>query len=285
MIPTFKAGTCVFRENKIIFSYDDLKNACPITDTIPGALNGFGLLQAVQYFSYLNNTHETSLNFLHYSIQEFLAAFYISSLNSSNQVTLLKSTFWNENYFNAWIMYVGLNGGNFFAVKHYLSNRKYLLVSRVFGPSSIAKQFTEDKIKYFYLLQVCRESNNTLLINEIGGILETNIVDFSYTCLLRRDLNIFGCTLARCNKWWSNISLCNCNIGDNEILVFCEALSSSDGHCKVCINSFDFSYNYLTSAAVEVVSGLVQQCSTARLCISHNSVDEGIETLLLVILH
>ena len=267
-------------ENKIIFSYNDLKNACPNVDEIPGALNGFGLLQAVQHFSFSNNKHETSLNFLHYSIQEFLAAFYISSLNSGCQVALLKSTFWNENYFNAWIMYVGLNEGNCLAFKHYLSNRKYLLFSRLFGPSSIAKQFTEDKIKCFYLLQVCQESNNESLINQIGGILETDVIDFSYTCLLRRDLNIFGCTLARCNKWWSNISLCNCNIGNDEMAVLYEALSSSDGHCKAHINSIDLSYNHLTSAAVEVVSGLTQQCHTTRLCVSHNSIDEEIDTLI-----
>lgn len=267
-------------ENKIIFSYDDLKNACPSFDEIPGALDGFGLLQAVQHFSFSNNKHETSFNFLHYSIQEFLAAFYISSLNSSNQVALLKSTFWNENYFNTWIMYVGLNKGNCFAFKHYLSNRKYLLFSRMFGPSSIAKQFTEDKIKCFYLLQVCQESNNESLINQIGGILDTDVVDFSYTCLLRRDLNIFGCTLARCSKWWSNISLCNCNIGNDEMTVLYEALSSSDGHCKAHINSIDLSYNHLTSAAIEVVSGLVQQCCATKLCVSHNSINEGVETLL-----
>jgi len=267
-------------ENKIIFSYDDLKNACPCIDEIPGALNGFGLLQAVQHFSFSNNKHETSLNFLHYSIQEFLAAFYISSLNSGNQVALLKNSFWNENYFNAWIMYVGLNEGNCFAFKHYLSNRKYLLFSRMFGPSSIAKQFTEDKIKCFYLLQVCQESNNESLINQIGGILDTDVIDFSYTCLLRRDVNIFGCTLARCSKWWSNISLCNCNIGDDEMTVLYEALSSSDGHCKAHINSIDLSYNHLTSAAIKVVSGLVQQCCATKLCVSHNSIGEGIETLI-----
>ena len=38
-------------DNKLIFTFDEIKEACPDITAIPGALNGFGLLQAVEHFS------------------------------------------------------------------------------------------------------------------------------------------------------------------------------------------------------------------------------------------
>ena len=40
--------------NKLVFTFDEIKAACPdITVAIPGAINGFGLLQAVQHLALL----------------------------------------------------------------------------------------------------------------------------------------------------------------------------------------------------------------------------------------
>ena len=38
--------------NKLIFTIDEITAACPEIATIPGAINGFGLLQAVQHFGF-----------------------------------------------------------------------------------------------------------------------------------------------------------------------------------------------------------------------------------------
>ena len=51
------------KDNKLIFTLDDITAACPDIATIPGAINGFGLLQAVQHFGLHAKT--MTLNFIH----------------------------------------------------------------------------------------------------------------------------------------------------------------------------------------------------------------------------
>ena len=54
---------------------DEIKAAYLQIDEVPEALNGFGLLQAVQHFGVKKTT---TMNFAHLSLQQFLAAYYIS---------------------------------------------------------------------------------------------------------------------------------------------------------------------------------------------------------------
>lgn len=58
--------------------------------------HGFGLLQVVQ-----NNgitQMELSFNFIHASVQEFLAAFQTATLSYDEELMLLKEKFWMKNY-------------------------------------------------------------------------------------------------------------------------------------------------------------------------------------------
>ena len=70
-----------------------------------------------------------SFHFLHYSIQEYLAAYHIASLSDDKLLSLLEETFWNIRYFNTWIMYVGLTEGKQF----------------IFTPFSLWKLFSSDQ--------------------------------------------------------------------------------------------------------------------------------------------
>ena len=36
--------------NQLVFTFEEIKQVCPEIDFTPGALNGFGLLQAVQHY-------------------------------------------------------------------------------------------------------------------------------------------------------------------------------------------------------------------------------------------
>ena len=75
-------------ENKLIFTLDEIKTVCPDITDIPGAINGFGLLQAVEHFGLIGTT--TTFNFLHLSIQEYLAAHHLSSLPADEQLKIIK---------------------------------------------------------------------------------------------------------------------------------------------------------------------------------------------------
>ena len=65
--------------NKLVYTFDEIKASCPDIVDIPEAISGFGLLQARQHFSLTGKT--MTFNFRHFSIQEFLAAHYVASLS------------------------------------------------------------------------------------------------------------------------------------------------------------------------------------------------------------
>ena len=71
---SFKA----LNSNKLVFTLAEIKEACPDVTTIPGATNGFGLLQPIQHYGLTGRA--MTFHFLHFTIQEFLAAHFIASL-------------------------------------------------------------------------------------------------------------------------------------------------------------------------------------------------------------
>ena len=83
---------------------------CPDINDTPGAINGFGLLQTVQHYPQEGAGETASFNFLHYTMQEFLAAFHVSTLSDEEQSSLMEETFWSERFNFMWMMYVGIVG-------------------------------------------------------------------------------------------------------------------------------------------------------------------------------
>ena len=97
-------------DNKLIFTLDEIKKACPdITAAIPGAINGFGLLQAVEHNDLTKTT--TTFNFLHFSIQEYLAAHYIANLPADEELEIIEAKFWSSILFNMFSMYIVITKG------------------------------------------------------------------------------------------------------------------------------------------------------------------------------
>ena len=103
--------------DKIVFRLNEIKAVCPNLATISSNWNGLGLLKVVQYFN--AEIGNVTFHFLHFSIQEYMAALYISTLSNKKQIKLLKETFWQHHYYNTWIMYVGITCGSSFALKHF----------------------------------------------------------------------------------------------------------------------------------------------------------------------
>ena len=68
----------VLDQNKLIFILDEIKAVCPDIEDIPGAINGFGLLQAVKHIGLTEKT--MIFHFIYFSIQEYLAAYCIMKL-------------------------------------------------------------------------------------------------------------------------------------------------------------------------------------------------------------
>lgn len=86
-------------KNQLVFTLEETKLACSKIESIPGAINAFRLLQAVEHYSVdsmLMGTATKTLNFIHSSVQEFLAAYQISCLpyiHVERDCDLLRITF------------------------------------------------------------------------------------------------------------------------------------------------------------------------------------------------
>ena len=104
--------------NKLVFTFDEIKVACPDIAAIPGAINGFGLLQAVQHFGLTGKT--MTFNFLHFSIQEFLAAHHVANLSPSKELKLLHEKFWSDIHSNMFAIYITLTKGQRPSFKQFI---------------------------------------------------------------------------------------------------------------------------------------------------------------------
>ena len=105
-------------KSQLTFSLDEVKAVCPEIDKIPGAINCFGLLQAVQYPDIMKMT--TMLNFVHFSLQEYLAAYYVTCLPYDDELSVLKENFMSDIHSNMFAVYVGMTKGKRPAFKEYL---------------------------------------------------------------------------------------------------------------------------------------------------------------------
>ena len=93
------------KERQTVFTYDEVKTVCTDIDDFP---NGFGLLQAVCKRAMKGAGYTVSFNFLHSTMQEFLAAYYVSTLPNKEQSLCMAYHFDVGDY--VWLMYVGIVG-------------------------------------------------------------------------------------------------------------------------------------------------------------------------------
>jgi len=68
----------VLNKNQLVFSLAEIKDHCPAVADHP---NGFGRFQVVEYVGLMSRC--CSFNFVHFFVQEFLAAHYITSVTAN----------------------------------------------------------------------------------------------------------------------------------------------------------------------------------------------------------
>ena len=156
------------QENKLVFTSDEIRQICPYIDETVGAINGFGLLQAAEHYPHKGPWKITSFNFLHYTMQEFLAALHVSTLPSEQQSLLMEKTFWDGRYKFMWMMFVGIVGVKSDVFVNFISKGK---VCRNKSKIRIAKYIMKDKRKCSHVLQCYGEANS---ISEVPDVLLKN---------------------------------------------------------------------------------------------------------------
>ena len=263
-------------QNKIVFTTAELQVNCPCLESESKNWNGLGLLKAVQLFTVENTLRNVSFNFLHFTIQEILAAYHITLMSEGDQLKCMKKTFWDNRYFNTWIMYVGLTKNQLsITFKHFLSGHWFLLHTRLLNWWSsgtycrIQKPFINDKIKCLHLFQCFSEADNDDLCQYVGQLLQENKIDLSGQTLSPVNILTISLFLTRCTtKHWSILNLSECYVGDDGIKQLCNSFSSNN-RSKVCIDALNLSHNNLTQSSFPFIAILVLEWNVNNVIINN----------------
>ena len=261
------------QSDKIIFTLSEISASCHNLIITPINWNGLGLLKAVQYFNRQAGNEDVTFHFLHFSIQEYMAALYISTLSDNQQIKLLKQTFWKHRYYNTWIMYVGITGATSFALKHFLSGNKFQLQTRLFSGFNISSQLLNDKVKCLHLFQCFEETNNSNVMVLLGKLLHHQEIDLSNQTLLPSDLNTLAYFLCRSStKKWRTINLSGCNIGVVGCDILCNRFSDKEGHDIVSVEIVDLSHNQLTFSCLHRLFDVFKSWHASEVIISDDTI-------------
>ena len=251
-------------KDKIVFTTVELQETCPCLEAQSENWNGLGLLKPVQLFTVQNISRNVSFNFLHFTIQEILAAYHITLMSKDDQLKCMKQTFWDNRYYNTWIMYVGLTKNQMpITFKHFLSGNRLLLRTRFLNwwkngtYCSINRPIFNDKIKCLHLFQCFSEAENIDLCQYVGQLLQENEIDLSGQTLSAVNILTISLFLTRSTtRHWNIFNLSECYIGDDGIMKLHNSFTSNN-RSKVRIDTLNLSHNNLTQSSVESIAGLI----------------------------
>ena len=262
-------------DNKLIFTEAEIVKTCPDILTNPKAINGFGLLQTVEHLG-LTGTTKT-FNFVHFSIQEFLAAHYVAHLSPEEELLILKRYFWSALHFNMFAIYVALTNGQHVSFREFLSggNKDVL----------IADQFLSDQLKCLRLFRCFYEAGDKTMCKAIENAktfdyrnskrIELTDTRFSHSELECVTLFL---TCASWKVWGEGVNFYRCYIQDQGIRILHRRLKNS----SITITILWLDNNGLTSSSSSLISDIVVSCQVKILWIDSNDIvgeDDGFHTM------
>ena len=260
-------------KDQIVFTIDEISKACPHLTMKSNNWHGLGLIKAAHYGS-----GSVLFHFLHFSVQEYMAAYYIVYLlpNNQEQLQLLKNTFWNVHYFNTWIMYVGITHGESFAWRHFLSGNWLQLSTHLSKSSSIhvSKKLLYNKVKCLHLFQCFIEGSSKSIEQLAQSFFQDRVIDLSNQPLKPQDVNILGFFLLRSiNKQWKKINLSRCNLRDVGCIALCKMLMHKRSRGTLKVDVVDFSYNHLQLHTIHTLLDVFKSWSTTDAVVCDNNHD------------
>ena len=223
--------------------------------------NGFGLLQAVQHYPKAGVGKTISFNFLHFTMQEFLAAYYVTTFPSEKQSLILKQTFWEDRYGYMWMMYVGLVGVENNHFTEFISNGKYKNSKRGL---KITNAITRDKRKQLHVFQCYMEARISMeeLPIAIASMFKNGKINFNKTTLLSYHTSTLASFMSTTSVRWKILQLKNCKLDDAAMNIL--ELFVVDNQEKVeSFETVDLSENL--SSPWSVYCAIIKYCKTGKL--------------------
>ena len=240
-------------KDQLVFSLAEITEHFPAIVDHP---NGFGLLQTVEYVGLTSRTR--SFNFIHFSVQEFLAAHYIAIAPSDEQLYILETYFWSDIHYNMFNFYVALTSGQSPSFKQLLRSGNEAI--------TIDDKFLENKLqrlrfyRIFYEagdISTCKTIEEKFTDKEINlpGTLSPNNLEDLTTLL----------TCSSCRNW-KNLDLNNCHIQDYGLRLLHRSLH----HSNITIDYLMLKNNDLSSSSDSSLSDIIITCKVKVLNISDN---------------
>ena len=253
--------------------------ATPDIAATPGAINGFGLLQAVQHFGLYAKT--MTLNFIHFTVQEYLAALYISHLPPNEELKVIEANFWSNIHFNMFSIYISLTKGQRSSFKKFLSGGFFRKLFS--GGRAIARKLLNDQLKCLRLYRCFKEANNETLCNTIerAEVFNDKVIDLWRTTLTGSDIERVSLFLASSfNKEWEGLILQSCYIQDKGLNTLWRGLRHTTDKT---INELWLINNGLTVQSSSLISQLTVRMKVKMLWINGNKTigeDQQLYTML-----
>ena len=272
-----KLSLKALNNNRLVFTLDEIKATCPDIEDVQGAINGFGLLQAVQHFGLTGKT--MTFNFLHFSVQEFLAAHHVANLPPSDELKILKEKFWSDIHSNMFAIYITLTKGQRPSFKEFIKPSLGQQIMAVMGfltghDAKVANHFVDDQVKCFRLFRWFFEAGDTEMCRSIENakIVNTKVITFNGFPDKRIRLSpsdvecmsvFFTCSS---HKDLVELDLCDCYIQDHGVHILRRGLTN----CDVTITTLRLWYNGLTKSSSSAISDITISCRVKNLDISGN---------------
>ena len=228
--------------DKIIFTDEDIKLTCP---DIKEYADGFGLLQTVKTSNEVGTT--STYNFIHFSIQEYLAAHCIARLPRDEALNALKKQFSKAMHFKMFAIYVAYTKGQQQSFKNFLSDGDSTVL--------ISENYLQDPHYCIRLFQCFFEVKNNEMCNciEKAKTFKNSTIALQNTLAFSDVECLTTFIVHSCQKDWKLVELKGCCIRDHGVRVMHHGLQ----HCNKTITSLNLADNQISSLSSKFVSEIV----------------------------
>ena len=260
------------QENQLVFTLDEITEMCPDNNDTPGAINGFGLLQTVQHYpqEFKGAGETASFNFIHYTMQEFLAAFHVSTLSDEENSSMMEETFWSERFNFMWMMYVGIMG-----TKSKLFN-DFISKGNVFKKKSgirVSSEIQRDKRKRLHVFQCYTEANSKAEVPDIiASMFKDGKVKITGITLLPNHISSLVSFLSHSSVNLKVLKIKKCNYGDIGMNIVEQYITDSTETTST-LEYVDLMGN--NSSPWTVYCAVIKQCSVSNLTLCGDYGMEG----------